>query len=160
MSCSGRLAYALTMVGTPAFPCAPQTCPPTDAQVLLWRKNPPAKEPTRYNLTAFSILLNEVVPGTEGLAAPTDCRRRPDQHCLELGEYDEVRLRRGVERGNSCLWRGECMSRWLCGGRASRYSVALTLELGIVGGVGKSLKTCAPSSPLLGMRSSALGARA
>uniref|UniRef100_A0A1D1ZMT1 PH domain-containing protein n=1 Tax=Auxenochlorella protothecoides TaxID=3075 RepID=A0A1D1ZMT1_AUXPR len=60
------------------------------SQVLLWRKNPPAKEPTRYNLTAFSILLNEVVPGTEGLAAPTDCRRRPDQHCLELGEYDEA----------------------------------------------------------------------
>lgn len=58
--------------------------------VELWRKNAPPREPTRYNLTTFAIQLNEQTPDTRR-AAPTDCRRRPDQHCLELGEYDEVR---------------------------------------------------------------------
>lgn len=62
--------------------------------VVLWRKNAPPREPTRYNLTTFAIQLNEQTPDTER-AAPTDCRRRPDQHCLELGEYDTVRLEKG-----------------------------------------------------------------
>lgn len=37
-----------------------------------------------------SILLNELTPGLEGQVAPTDCRLRPDQHCLEEGLYDQV----------------------------------------------------------------------
>lgn len=63
---------------------------PDGSTVLLWRKNPPPPEPTRYNLTAFSIKLNELTPGLEGRVAPTDCRLRPDQHCLELGMYDQA----------------------------------------------------------------------
>ena len=37
-----------------------------------------------------SIKLNELTPGLESKVAPTDCRLRPDQHCLELGLYDQV----------------------------------------------------------------------
>ena len=32
-------------------PCHPH--PLIELQILLWRKNPPPPEPTRYNLTAF-----------------------------------------------------------------------------------------------------------
>ncbi|KAK2078356.1 hypothetical protein QBZ16_003196 [Prototheca wickerhamii] len=60
------------------------------SRVELWRRNPPARSPTRYNLTAYAIALNEVRPGDDRLLAPTDCRRRPDQHFLELGEYDKA----------------------------------------------------------------------
>lgn len=44
----------------------------------------------RYNLTGWAIKLNEVTPGLEEHLAPTDCRLRPDQHFLELGQYDQV----------------------------------------------------------------------
>ena len=44
----------------------------------------------RYNLTGWAIKLNEVTPGLEEHLAPTDCRLRPDQHSLELGQYDQV----------------------------------------------------------------------
>ena len=47
--------------------------------------------PRRYNLTGWAIKLNEVTPGLEERLAPTDCRLRPDQHFLELGQYDQVR---------------------------------------------------------------------
>lgn len=63
---------------------------PDGSTVLLWRKNPPPQEPTRYNLTSFSIMLNELTPGLDSKVAPTDCRLRPDQHCLELGQYDQA----------------------------------------------------------------------
>ena len=63
---------------------------PDGSQACLWRKAAPPPEPTRYNLTAFAIELNEMTPGLEARAAPTDCRRRPDQHFLELGMYDQV----------------------------------------------------------------------
>ena len=36
------------------------------------------------------MVLNEITPGLEAKLAPTDCRLRPDQHFLELGEYDKV----------------------------------------------------------------------
>lgn len=39
---------------------------------------------------ACSIKLNELTPGLEAKVAPTDCRLRPDQYCLELGQYDQV----------------------------------------------------------------------
>lgn len=45
----------------------------------------------RYNLTRFATWLNELTPpGLEQKLAPTDCRLRPDQHCLEQGVYDQV----------------------------------------------------------------------
>lgn len=45
----------------------------------------------RYNLTRFATWLNELTPpGLEKKLAPTDCRLRPDQHCLEQGVYDQV----------------------------------------------------------------------
>jgi hypothetical protein len=44
----------------------------------------------RYNLTRWAIQLNEITPGLQEKLAPTDCRLRPDQHYLELGEYDQV----------------------------------------------------------------------
>ena len=44
----------------------------------------------RYNLTSWAIQLNEITPSLKEKLAPTDCRLRPDQHHLELGEYDEA----------------------------------------------------------------------
>ena len=58
--------------------------------IELWRKAPPPPDPTRYNLTAFSIQLNELTPGLENKVAPTDCRLRPDQSFTELGMWDEA----------------------------------------------------------------------
>ena len=46
--------------------------------------------PCRYNLTRWAIQLNEITPGLKEKLAPTDCRLRPDQHHLELGEYDQA----------------------------------------------------------------------
>ncbi|CAK0773385.1 hypothetical protein CVIRNUC_004060 [Coccomyxa viridis] len=57
---------------------------------LLWKKADPAPDPTRYNLTQWAIQLNEITPGLKEKLAPTDCRLRPDQHHLELGEYDQA----------------------------------------------------------------------
>lgn len=56
--------------------------------VELWRKAPPPPEPTRYNLTAFAIQLNELTPGLKEQLAPTDCRLRPDQAATERGLWD------------------------------------------------------------------------
>ncbi|KAI3761078.1 hypothetical protein L1987_51485 [Smallanthus sonchifolius] len=61
--------------------------PFSDAQ-LLWRRSKPPKVPTRYNLTRFSITLNELIPGVKEKLPPTDSRLRPDQRCLENGEYE------------------------------------------------------------------------
>mmetsp|Transcript_31862 Transcript_31862/g.90503 ORF Transcript_31862/g.90503 Transcript_31862/m.90503 type:complete len:788 (+) Transcript_31862:469-2832(+) len=53
---------------------------------VLWQANPqPSPASNRYNMTAFSILLNEKVWGH--VYAPTDCRLRPDQRALEDGRY-------------------------------------------------------------------------
>ncbi|KAL0438043.1 UNVERIFIED_CONTAM: Oxysterol-binding protein-related protein 1C [Sesamum latifolium] len=60
---------------------------PSDAQ-LLWRRSKPPKFPTRYNLTRFAITLNELIPGLKEKLPPTDSRLRPDQRCLENGEYE------------------------------------------------------------------------
>lgn len=61
--------------------------PFTDAH-LLWRRSKPPKVPTRYNLTRFAITLNELTPGLKEKLPPTDSRLRPDQRCLENGEYE------------------------------------------------------------------------
>lgn len=55
---------------------------------LLWRRSKPPLVPTRYNLTRFAITLNELTPGLKEKLPPTDSRLRPDQRCLENGEYE------------------------------------------------------------------------
>ncbi|XP_076895362.1 oxysterol-binding protein-related protein 1C-like [Bidens hawaiensis] len=57
---------------------------------LLWRRSKPPKFPTRYNLTRFAITLNELTPGLKEKLPPTDSRLRPDQRCLENGEYERA----------------------------------------------------------------------
>ncbi|XAR62616.1 hypothetical protein NMG60_11017447 [Bertholletia excelsa] len=55
---------------------------------LLWKRSKAPEFPTRYNLTRFAITLNELNPGLKEKLPPTDSRLRPDQRCLENGEYD------------------------------------------------------------------------
>ncbi|OVA11993.1 Oxysterol-binding protein [Macleaya cordata] len=55
---------------------------------LLWKRSKPSQFPTRYNLTRFAITLNELIPGLKEKLPPTDSRLRPDQRCLENGEYE------------------------------------------------------------------------
>ncbi|XP_027360753.1 oxysterol-binding protein-related protein 1B-like [Abrus precatorius] len=55
---------------------------------LLWKRNPAPEHQTRYNLTQFAITLNELTPGLQEKLPPTDSRLRPDQRCLENGEYE------------------------------------------------------------------------
>ncbi|KAK3157093.1 hypothetical protein QOZ80_2AG0116060 [Eleusine coracana subsp. coracana] len=57
---------------------------------LLWKKNKPAANPTRYNLSSFAITLNELTPGLKENLPPTDSRLRPDQRHLENGEYEKA----------------------------------------------------------------------
>ncbi|KAK4425491.1 Oxysterol-binding protein-related protein 2A [Sesamum alatum] len=57
---------------------------------LLWKRNEPSPNPTRYNLTSFAITLNELTPGLKEKLPPTDSRLRPDQRYLENGEYDKA----------------------------------------------------------------------
>ncbi|KAL8250798.1 hypothetical protein R6Q59_034491 [Mikania micrantha] len=61
--------------------------PFSDAR-LLWRRSKPPKAPTRYNLSRFAITLNELTPDLKEKLPPTDSRLRPDQRCLENGEYE------------------------------------------------------------------------
>ncbi|KAF8733767.1 hypothetical protein HU200_014614 [Digitaria exilis] len=57
---------------------------------LLWKRSKPPQFPTRYNLTRFAITLNELTPGLKEKLPPTDSRLRPDQRCLENGEYERA----------------------------------------------------------------------
>ncbi|XP_022845972.1 oxysterol-binding protein-related protein 2A-like isoform X1 [Olea europaea var. sylvestris] len=57
---------------------------------LLWKRNKPPSNITRYNLTSFAITLNELTPGLKEKLPPTDSRLRPDQRYLENGEYDKA----------------------------------------------------------------------
>lgn len=57
---------------------------------LLWKCNKPPNSSTRYNLTRFAITLNELTPGLKENLPPTDSRLRPDQRCLENGEYERA----------------------------------------------------------------------
>ncbi|KAG6489537.1 hypothetical protein ZIOFF_050811 [Zingiber officinale] len=41
-----------------------------------------------YNLTRFAITVNELTLGLKEKLPPTDSRLRPDQRCLENGEYE------------------------------------------------------------------------
>lgn len=60
------------------------------AASLLWEKNKPSPNPTRYNLSSFAITLNELTPGLQEKLPPTDSRLRPDQRHLENGEYEKA----------------------------------------------------------------------
>ncbi|XP_038693991.1 oxysterol-binding protein-related protein 1C-like isoform X2 [Tripterygium wilfordii] len=57
---------------------------------LLWKSVNPSKYQTRCNLTRFGITLNEITPGLKEKLPPTDSRLRPDQRCLENGEYEKA----------------------------------------------------------------------
>ncbi|KAL5230142.1 hypothetical protein ABZP36_028918 [Zizania latifolia] len=57
---------------------------------LLWEKNKPSLNPTRYNLSSFAITLNELSPELQDKLPPTDSRLRPDQRHLENGEYEKA----------------------------------------------------------------------
>nr|DAD39523.1 TPA_asm: hypothetical protein HUJ06_013846 [Nelumbo nucifera] len=61
---------------------------PLSSAHMLWKRSMPSKYSTRYNLTRFAITLNELTPGLKEKLPPTDSRLRPDQRCLENGEYD------------------------------------------------------------------------
>lgn len=61
-----------------------------DGPFEIWKKHPPAVEPTRYNLSTFAIQLNELTENIDGKVAPTDSRLRPDQCFLEKGMYNEA----------------------------------------------------------------------
>ena len=57
---------------------------------VLWEKNPPPENPTRYNLTTYAIQLNEITDGLRDKLAPTDSRLRPDQSFTERGMWEEA----------------------------------------------------------------------
>ncbi|CAH9080645.1 unnamed protein product [Cuscuta europaea] len=59
---------------------------------LLWKRSKPPQYPTRYNLTRFAITMNELTMGLKEKLPPTDSRLRPDQRCLENGEYEKANL--------------------------------------------------------------------
>ncbi|CAL9207136.1 unnamed protein product [Musa hybrid cultivar] len=62
----------------------------TENANLLWKRNKPPTEPTRYNLTSFAITLNELTSELKEKLPPTDSRLRPDQRYLENGEYEKA----------------------------------------------------------------------
>ncbi|XP_022737011.1 oxysterol-binding protein-related protein 2A-like isoform X2 [Durio zibethinus] len=68
----------------------PKDCNPSSNASLLWKRNKPPPNLTRYNLTSFAITLNELTPGLQEKLPPTDSRLRPDQRHLENGEYDRA----------------------------------------------------------------------
>ncbi|KAE8717516.1 Oxysterol-binding protein-related protein 2A [Hibiscus syriacus] len=63
----------------------PKDCSPPSSATLLWKRNKPPPNLTRYNLTSFAITLNELTPGLQEKLPPTDSRLRPDQRHLENG---------------------------------------------------------------------------
>ncbi|GKU95519.1 hypothetical protein SLEP1_g8871 [Rubroshorea leprosula] len=65
-----------------------QDCNPSSNATLLWKRDKPPPNLTRYNLTSFAITLNELTPGLKEKLPPTDSRLRPDQRYLENGEYE------------------------------------------------------------------------
>ena len=42
------------------------------------------------------MTLNELTPGLQQKLASTDCRLRPDQHYMEVGEFDKVSILHGA----------------------------------------------------------------
>ncbi|KAJ3669503.1 hypothetical protein LUZ60_011453 [Juncus effusus] len=62
----------------------------SEGKSLLWKKNEPLPDPTRYNFSSFGIILNELTAELQEKLPPTDSRLRPDQRYLENGEYDKA----------------------------------------------------------------------
>ncbi|KAG6477970.1 hypothetical protein ZIOFF_061402 [Zingiber officinale] len=63
-------------------------CEPLSEGHLLWKRSRLPKFPTRYNLTQCAITLNELTLELKEKLPPTDSRLRPDQRCLENGQYE------------------------------------------------------------------------
>ncbi|KAK1384415.1 oxysterol-binding protein-related protein 1C-like [Heracleum sosnowskyi] len=90
---------------------------------LLWKRSKPSKFPTRYNLTRFAITLNEIIPGLRDQLPPTDSRLRPDQRCLENGEYEmanaeKLRLEQRQRQARKMQERG-WKPQWFAKGKES-----------------------------------------
>lgn len=66
----------------------PKGYDPMSEACLLWRRNKPSCNNSRYNLTPFATTLNELTPSLKQKLPPTDSRLRPDQRHLENGEYE------------------------------------------------------------------------
>ncbi|KAJ6807576.1 oxysterol-binding protein-related protein 2A-like isoform X1 [Iris pallida] len=90
----------------------------TENASLLWKRSKPPANPTRYNLSSFTITLNELTPGLKEKLPPTDSRLRPDQRCLENGEYqkaNEEKLRLEIrQRMSRKLQENGWKPRWFC----------------------------------------------
>ncbi|KAG0485279.1 hypothetical protein HPP92_009358 [Vanilla planifolia] len=93
---------------------------------LLWKRSKPPKCPARFNLTRFATTLNELTHGLKEKLPPTDSRLRPDQRCLENGEFDvanaeKLRLERRQRQARSMQESG-WKPRWFAkDGDAYRY---------------------------------------
>ncbi|KAJ6422855.1 hypothetical protein OIU84_027767 [Salix udensis] len=95
---------------------------------LLWKRSQPSKHLTRYNLSRFAITLNELKPGLKEKLPSTDSRLRPDQRCLENGEYtkaneEKLRLEQRQRQARKMQERG-WKPRWFVkekGGEAYSY---------------------------------------
>ncbi|KAF9660892.1 hypothetical protein SADUNF_Sadunf19G0010900 [Salix dunnii] len=95
---------------------------------LLWKRSQPSKHLTRYNLTRFAITLNELKPELKEKLPSTDSRLRPDQRCLENGEYtkaneEKLRLEQRQRQARKMQERG-WKPRWFVkekGGEAYSY---------------------------------------
>ncbi|XP_072970248.1 oxysterol-binding protein-related protein 2A-like isoform X3 [Typha angustifolia] len=68
----------------------PKNHNPMQGASLLWKRNNPPANPTRYNLSSFAITLNELTSELQVKLPPTDSRLRPDQRHLENGEYEKA----------------------------------------------------------------------
>nr|XP_010916543.1 oxysterol-binding protein-related protein 1C isoform X4 [Elaeis guineensis] len=96
---------------------------PLSEACILWKCGKPPKNPTRYNLTRFAITVNELTPGLKEKLPPTDSRLRPDQRCLENGEYEmanaeKLRLEQRQRQARKMQERG-WKPRWFAKDRGS-----------------------------------------
>lgn len=72
-----------------ATPLAPNSYSTAGASIDLWRVNKkPASSAVNFNLTAFSMALNQTSPSLSEYLPPTDSRKRPDQRAMENGLWE------------------------------------------------------------------------
>lgn len=63
----------------------------TSEAIELWRVHPrPEISPQNFNLTDFSLILNQTSPQLDKCLPLTDSRKRPDQRAMEEGRWDEA----------------------------------------------------------------------
>eukprot|EP01018_Ginkgo_biloba_P024448 Gb_34910 [translate_table: standard] len=94
----------------------PKGYDPMSEACLLWKRNKPSLNQTRYNLTPFAISLNELTSRLKEKLPPTDSRLRPDQRHLENGEYElanseKLRLEQSQRQSRKLQERG-WQPRW------------------------------------------------